>query len=202
MLDASNRSIVQLTTRKWTCAEYQKLSEIGLLAENERIELIQGEIVSMTPVDPLHSNAVGQANPILVGVFGATHNVRVQVPLQIGSNSEPEPDFCLIPLAWARQLTRERRHPDRADLVIELSNTSLAYDRGPKASLYASAQIPFYWVVDLSGEMVEVFSQPAADPQAPFGWSYSALRRHRRVERLEFEGRSVSVDDFLPPTEE
>lgn len=82
MLDASKRSHVQLTTRKWTCAEYQKLSEIGLLAENERIELIQGEIVAMTPVDPLHSNAVGQANPILVGVFGATHNLRVQVPLQ------------------------------------------------------------------------------------------------------------------------
>ena len=90
----------------------------------------------------------------------------------------------------------------QADLVIELSNTSLDYDRGPKASLYASAQIPYYWVVDLRGEVVEVLSEPTLDLQAPFGWSYSASRRRRRGDRLEFDGRSVSVDDFLPPNED
>ena len=99
--EASKGSRVLLTTRKWTLAEYQKLSEIGLLAENERIELIQGDIVAKTPVDPLHANAVAQANPRLVGVFGATQNLRVQLPLQIGANSQREPDFCLIPLAGA-----------------------------------------------------------------------------------------------------
>ncbi|MBT9583248.1 Uma2 family endonuclease [bacterium] len=192
---------MQLTTRKWTCDEYQRLAEIGLLAENERIELIQGDIVSMTPVDPLHSNAVGQATGKLFEIFGATHSVRVQLPLRIGTNSEPEPDFCLILLEVARQLMRNRRHPEGADLVVEISNTSLAYDQGYKASLYASGQIPLYWVVDLRAEVVEVYSQPAPDPKAPTGWSYAITHRHARGQRLEFAGRSIPVDDFLPPVD-
>ena len=190
---------MQTSTRKWTCSEYQKLVEVGLLAPHERIELIQGDIVTMAPVDPLHANAVGQATGILVEIFGSTHSVRVQVPLRIGLNSEPEPDFCLIGLAEARALTIERRHPTSADLVIELSNTSLAYDRGPKADLYASGGIPEYWVVDLKDEVVEVFCEPVEDPQAAGGSSYAATRRHRRGQRLEFAGRSLAVDDFLPP---
>lgn len=191
-----------MQTRKWTCLEYEKLVEVGVLGPDERVELIQGDILTMAPVDPLHANAVGQSTGALVGLFGSTHNVRVQVPLLIGSNSEPEPDFCFITLDEARRLTKQRLHPSTAELVIELSNTSLTYDRGPKASLYASGKIPQYWIVDLKGEALEVYRDPVPDPTAHAGWSYASFHRFARNQIVEFAGQKLTVDLFLPPLED
>lgn len=191
---------MELTTRKWSREEYQRMIEVGLLHEDERVELVKGDIIALTPVDPLHSNTVSQINMLLTGALGATHSVRVQCPLAIGTDSEPEPDFSLIPLEMAHQLARDRKHPTTADLVIEVSNTSLAYDRGPKGSLYAAGQIPLFWVVNLGNELLEVYSQPAPDPQAPFGWSYARFQRLSRGQAVSFAGRELPVDDFLPPS--
>ncbi len=119
--------------------------------------------------------------------------MRVQVPLQAGTHSEPEPDFAL-------RLARESRNPQSAELVIEVANTSLNYDRTVKPFIYALARVEFYWVVDLSGEVLEVFSEAVTDPASPTGWSYAAIRRHQRGEDAAFAGRSLKVDDFLPPS--
>lgn len=191
---------MRLVTRKWTFAEYEKLAEVGLLAENERVELILGDIVTMTPVDPIHSNAISQANTLLVEKFASTHSVRVQVPIQAGDHSEPEPDFALISKEEGMRLARERAHPKTAELVIELANTSLVYDTTVKPFIYALAQVGQYWVVDLRGEVAEVFSEVVQDPASPTGWSYAARRRHQRGQQLAFAGRSLAVDDLLTPT--
>lgn len=190
---------MQLETRKWTQAEYEKLTQVGLLAENERVELIMGEIVTMAPADPLHSNAITQATERLMGLFGSSHSVRVQVPLQAGSHSEPEPDFALISKEEAARLVRERKHPHTADLVVEMANTSLTYDRSVKPYVYALAQVLIYWVVDLRGGVIEAFTEPGPDPVSATGWSYAATRRYRRGERLLFAGRELAVADLLPP---
>jgi Uma2 family endonuclease len=191
---------MELITRKWSREEYQRMIEVGLLREDERVELIKGDIIALTPVDPLHSNTIVQVNMLLTGTFGSTHAVRSQVPVAIGTDSEPEPDFSLISLETAHQLTRDRKHPSMAELVIEVSNTSLAYDRGPKGSLYASGQIPLYWVVNLVQEVLEVYTAPAPDATAPFGWSYAQFQRMARGQVVCFADRALQVDDFLPPS--
>lgn len=191
---------MQLDTRKWTFAEYERLTEVGLLAEGERVELVLGEIVTRAPADPLHSNAISQGTEILTEIYRLTHAVRVQVPLQAGTHSQPEPDFALISKPEALRLARERKHPQTAELVIEMADTSLDYDRTVKPFVYALAQVEFYWVVDLRGEVLAVFSDAVADPASPTGWSYAAIRRHQRGEEVAFAGRSLKVDDFLPPS--
>ena len=127
----------------------------------------------MTPVDPVHCNAISQANTLLVEKFASTHSVRVQVPIQAGDHSEPEPDFALISKEEGMRLARERAYPKTAELVIELANTSLVYETTVKPFIYALAQVGQYWVVDLRGEVAEVFSEVVQDPASPTGWSYA-----------------------------
>ncbi len=125
----------------------------------------------------------------------------MRVPIQAGTHSEPEPDFALIPKAEAARLVRQRKHPQTADLVIEMANTSLHYDKTVKPCICALARVPLYWVVDLRGELVEVFSEPGPDPELATGRSYAATRRYRRGEWLPFAGRQLKVDDLLAPAE-
>lgn len=187
-----------LITRKWTRAEFQKLVEAGLLAPEERVELIQGEIVALSPIDPVHASAVDKANKLLGRVFDETHLVRVQNPVVVGNHSEPQPDLCLISLEHAHQCEQERRHPDQADLLIEVANTSLAYDRVEKASLYASGGYPLYWIVNLIQNHLEIYSDPSPDSSAPFGFSYSRFVRLGPEARVELAGRQLAVSEFLP----
>lgn len=191
-----------LVTRKWTREEFEKLSQVGLLAEDERVELIRGEIVALSPIDPLHAITVDRATMLLVSKFGNTHVVRVQNPILVGDDSQPQPDLVLILQAEARELARQRRHPAQVDLVIEVANTSLAYDRTEKASLYAAAGLAPYWIVNLVQEVLEVYSDPSPDSSAVFGWSYSSFHRLSRGQSVEFAGRTIPVIELLPPAEE
>ncbi len=181
-----------LATRKWTRAEYQKMGETGLIGPEERVELIQGEIVRMTPIDPLHANAVDLATEIMVKNFSETHQVRVQGPVGIGDHSEPQPDLCLIPKALFRALMMQGVHPEQVDLLIEIANTSLSYDRGRKLRLYASGGYPLYWIVNLKQGQLEVYSQPQ-------GTRYACSTCLSLSDHVELLGRSLPVKDFFPP---
>jgi Uma2 family endonuclease len=158
-------------SRRWTVEEYYRLWEGGFF-QNERVELINGEILRLSPHNPPHSSAVAFLNNLLVRTFGNSHIVRVQLPLCVPGPSEPEPDFSLV---RPEILRAAERHPTSADLVIEVSHTSLSYDRR-KAGLYASAQVAEYWIVNVAELQLEVYKEPRATPQAEFGWSYT-LRR-------------------------
>jgi len=186
-----------IVTRKWTRAEYERLTQLGLLAEDERVELIQGEIVAMSPIDPIHAIAVNQANMVLATEFGATHVVGVQNPLVAGEDSEPQPDLILISRAAFAEMKERREHPARAVLVLEVANTSLAYDRREKGSLYALAGQPLYWIVNVVHNQLEVYSNPVPDPAAPFGFSYASFQSLGRGQKVELAGRTLAVDDFL-----
>ena len=138
------------TPYRWTRDAYHQLWKRGVLSEDTRVELIEGEILQMSPWTKEHLNGIMYPTTVLVRLFGDSHVVRVQCGYAIEDNSEPLPDFALCPLGDVH----------RADLLIEVSHTSLVHDRKRKAPLYARAGVPEYWIVNIARRVVEVRSQP------------------------------------------
>src|SRR5262245_54823429 len=140
--------------------EYERLVEQGLF-EDERVELIQGIVVEMSPIGPRHSDPIDVLNRLFVMGVGARAVVRVQQPFAASDDSEPEPDLALVAPGCYRD-----RHPDRALLIIEVAETSLDHDRETKCPLYASSGVPEYWIIDVNARIVEVYDTPNADRYA------------------------------------
>jgi len=139
-------------------ARYHELVDGGLLDEDDRVELIEGVLVAMSPKGPEHDAAIEWLTERFVTELAGRASVRVQSAITFPElDSEPEPDLVVV----ARDAPRPR-HPSAALLVVEVAVSSLRYDRGVKAPLYARAGIPEYWVVDLAGEAVERFLTPVA----------------------------------------
>jgi Uma2 family endonuclease len=134
--------------------EYDKLVELGVF-EGERIELLDGQLVPMTPPGPPHASTVDKLMLIFVRGLGDRARIRVQSPFAALETSEPQPDLAIVPLA-----DYETEHPSRADLLVEVADSSLRYDRGPKLRVYAEAEVPEYWIVDVQGRRIEVYRKP------------------------------------------
>ena len=150
----------QLARRWFTVGEYNRMAETGILSEDDRVELIEGEIVERSPVGSRHAACVKRLNTLLSRQVGQSFIVSVQNPVVAGDYSEPEPDLAV--LRW-REDYYARELPRAADvvLVIEVADTSVEADRGVKIPLYARAGIPVSILVDLPRESVEVYSEPA-----------------------------------------
>src|SRR6266853_670905 len=131
-------------TRRWSRAEYTMMAELGLF-DGQRVELVDGEIMQMPPQKNWHFVTIKLVEEALESAFGPGYWVRTQGPINLGATSEPEPDIAVV----AGKPRDYRAHPNAALLVVEVSDTTLAYDRGRKASLYASASIADYWIVNL-----------------------------------------------------
>jgi Uma2 family endonuclease len=147
-------SVAHATARRLTRAEYHKLAQAGIL-DSERVELIRGIVVEMSPIGPEHAEPVDRLTQWLVGALAGRARVRIQQPLIAADESEPEPDVAVVPAGRYGS-----RHPDRAYLVIEVAKQSLTYDRTTKAALYAESSVDEYWVVDVEGRVVEVMRDP------------------------------------------
>lgn len=158
--------------RKFTVEEYARMGEAGVFGWNERVELIEGEIIPVSPQNRRHASRTARLTTWFVTEFGKTHEIRVQLPLTLGSHSEPEPDFALVRFEVADGAPR---HPGSADLVLEIADSSLAFDRNEKASLYAKAGIAEYWVLNLVNSRLEVRRGPAENDELAYGWGYSSL---------------------------
>jgi Uma2 family endonuclease len=183
---------VQLTRRRFTVDEYYEMARAGILGEDDRVELIDGEIVEMPPIGPGHAGSVGGAAEQLMRQFGDRAHVRVQNPIRLGPHDEPQPDLALV---RRRADSYRSAHPTPADvlLVIEVADTSLAADRGVKMPLYARFGLPEAWLVDLQHEVVLVHREPAAD-----GYRLvTTARRGERLRPLAFPDRELAVDDLL-----
>lgn len=164
MTQAPDRLLVQdplASRRRLSVAEYYRMAEAGILTPRDRVELIEGEIVTLSPAGSPHAGTVKRLNRLLVRLVGDRATVSVQDPLRLGDESEPEPDVALL-LPRADDYTAA--HPIAADvlLVIEVADSSLLYDRRVKRPLYARHGIPEYWIVNLEAEVVEVHRQPTA----------------------------------------
>ena len=149
---------VQPSRRLFSVAEYHRLGEVGILTENDRAELIEGEIIEMTPIGSQHAACVDRLNRFLQRL-DLPAIVRVQNPICLNDRSEPEPDLCLV---RPRDDYYAAGHPGPADvlLVVEVSDASIGYDRNTKLPLYAAVNIREAWLVDLSRGRVEVHTEP------------------------------------------
>jgi Uma2 family endonuclease len=153
---------VMATRRRFTRAEYYRMAEVGILGENDRVELIRGEIVEMSPIGRRHRAFVGNLNQLLVVRLAGRAIVWVQNPIVLTDDTEPQPDLAVLRHRPVSYKEREAWAED-ALLLIEVADSSLAYDRSIKLRLYAEAGIPEYWVVDCTAEAVEVHRAPSSE---------------------------------------
>ena len=160
-----------LTLRRWTRAEYDRLVDLGVL-HGEPVELIGGQLVVAEPQGSYHASTLGAAGDALSAILPPGWLVRVQMPVALDDESEPEPDLALVRGAWADY---RASHPSHPALVVEVADASLAYDRADKGSLYARSGVPDYWIVNLVDRILEVYRDPGPDPTAPYGWRYRAI---------------------------
>ena len=177
--------------RLWARADYDRLVSAGVFGPSDRVELIEGEIIETSPEKTRHAAAVDLALEALRRAFGGSHTIRVQHPLVVSDASEPEPDLAVVP-GSARDYVDQ--HPMSAALVVEVSDSSLEYDRTRKARVYAQAGIADYWIVNVVDGILEVHRDAG-----PSGYrSVSKLEAGDTVSPVATPGVSVAVADLLP----
>lgn len=172
---------------RYTVEDYYRMAEIGILAPDARVELIEGEIIDMPPIGAPHASVVTTLQSRLILAIGEAATVRAQNPVRLDAHNEPEPD---IAIARARSDHYRGAHPGPGDvlLVVEVSDSSLRYDRDIKLGLYARFEIPEVWLVDLVGSTLTRFSAPGAD-------GYASAERLRLSEPIGVPGiAGISVD--------
>lgn len=178
--------------KRFSVDDYYRMAEEGILSSQERVELIDGEVVVMSPIGPRHAACVTSATRELVRVVGDNGLVRPGNPVRLSTFNEPQPDFTVV---RPRADLYSSSHPEPTDvmLVVEISDSSLAYDRGVKARLYAQWGLVEYWLADLNAERVWIYSSPK-------NGTYRTLEERRRGETLALSllpACVVSVDAFL-----
>ena len=139
--------------------DYHRLGEAGILGEDDRVELLEGQLVDMSPIGPRHALVVDALNELLVLAVAGLAVVRVQNPIVLDDASEPQPDFTLLRKPWHGYPDAHPRPPD-VYLLIEVADSSLEFDLGAKLELYARAGIREFWVVDLTSNRVLVHRDP------------------------------------------
>ncbi len=178
--------------------EYYQMADLGMFRD-QRVELIAGKIIRMPAQRDPHAISVSITHDALKAVFGAGYWVRSQLPLSLLKRSEPEPDASVV-LGQARDYLG-KGHPTNALLVVEVSDTTLSFDRRYKAGLYARAGIADYWIVNVEDRQLEVLRNPVADPSKRFGYGYadvSILRDGQTVSPLSMPTAVIRVADLLP----
>jgi Uma2 family endonuclease len=173
--------------RRLRRADYDTLVELGAFRD-ERVELVRGVIVRMTPQGTRHACAIQALNLDLVPRLAGRAIVRVQSSLVAPDESEPEPDLVVVPLGNYRDA-----HPDRALLVVEVGDSSLEYDRRTKGPLYASMGVPECWIVDVRAGAIEVHREPSGDRYA----RVSTRARGQSISLAAFPDVSVDVSSIV-----
>ena len=157
---------VRPVPHRFSVAEYRQMGVGGVFGEDARVELIDGEVVEMTPIGARHAACVNRLNRLLVTALADRAVVSPQNPVQVGNWSEPEPDIAVLrprPDFYAERLGE----PADVLLLIEVADTSGAYDRSVKVPLYLAAGVPEVWVVDVAGGVVDVFRQDGQVRRGP-----------------------------------
>lgn len=186
-----------LTLRRWKRVEYDRLVDLGVFGDDP-IELIGGQLIVAEPKGEYHSSAIGTVDYAVRAVLPPGWVVRIQLPVSLDEESEPEPDVVVVP---GRSADYRYAHPSRPELAIEVADSSLTFDRQQKGSLYARAGIQDYWIVNLVDRVVEVYRDPAPDAAAVYGWRYrsvASLTPADVVIPLAFPSARISVTDLLP----
>jgi len=167
--------------------EYDQLVSLGVF-EGERVELLEGALVAMSPIGAPHNSTVQRLTRLLVLALESRAGVRVQMSFAALDTSQPEPDFAIVPLG-----DYDREQPSEAYFIIEVAESSLALDRGKKLRLYASCAVPEYWVVNLPERCIEVYTGPS-----PGAYAHCERYEHGQAIRLSgFPDVVIAVADVL-----
>ena len=183
---------VEIAKRLFCVHEYERMVEAGILTEDDRVELIGGEILEMSPTGSRHAACVKRLITLLPARVGASAILSVQDPVVLDDLSEPEPDVVLL---RPRPDFYEHGHPRASDvlLLIEVSDTTLKYDRQIKVPLYARAGVVEYWIINLQDDTIEIHARPSGD-------AYEFVRRVGRGETVNSEnvsGLALEVNAVL-----
>lgn len=178
--------------KRFTVDDYHRMGEAGILYEGERVELIDGEVVAMSPIGPRHSACVGRATRALVLTALDSAIVLPQGSVRLSQYHEPQPDLVLL---RPRADFYATRHAGPGDilLAIEIADSSLTFDRTVKARVYAQAGIPEYWLADLKTNVLWRYERPEGD-------AYREVDRHQRGQSIAprlLPECAVPVDAFL-----
>lgn len=181
---------IELVRRRFTVDEYTRMVEAGILTKDDRVELLDGEIVQMPPSGREHSASIAVLTRLFVSGLGPRAVVWPQLPVELPPRSMPEPDVALL-----RPRSYRSAYPTPGDvlLVVEVAETSLARDRKVKLPLYARAGIPEVWIVDVEGEEVEVYSSPRPDGYA----SVERFGRARFLSPAAFRDLVIPIDEIF-----
>jgi Uma2 family endonuclease len=174
----------------WTRERYELAGEAGVFGDL-RVELVDGEVVQMSPKKARHAAAIVIASRLLESAFGAPFHARAQLPLVLSDRSEPEPDVAIV---VGRPQDYIQQHPHVAELVVEVSESTLLFDRAKKARLYASAGIREFWLINLQDNQIEVFREPNGN--AGYG-ERLVLKRGEVVSPIGARDAKLSVDELL-----
>ena len=178
---------VERARRLFTIEEYERMVETGILTREERVELIEGEIVETSPIGDPHAAFVANLTHLLVSRVGDRARVWVQGPVRVPPRSKPQPDLALL---RSRSYVRAGATTEDVLLVIEIADTSLRYDRTVKLRLYAHAGIPEYWIVDANAETLEIYRSPSGERYA----EHLRPSRGDTVAPLAFPDAAIPVD--------
>ncbi len=151
--------VLQLVRYQFTVKQFHQMAESGILSENDRVELIRGEMIDMSPIGRRHAGCVNRLVNFLIQLLGKQIVLAPQNPVELDETSEPQPDIALLK---PRPDFYRNSHPQPEDifLLIEVADTTVKYDREVKIPLYAEANIPEVWLVDVNQEVVEVYRNP------------------------------------------
>ncbi len=186
---------LQPSARLFTVDEYYRMAEAGILGEDDRVELIEGEIIQMSPIGPLHAYNVDHLALLFFERFRQVAWIRIQNPIRLSKRSEPEPDLALLRLERERGRSYEVDHPGPSDvfLVVEVAHHSAEYDLGRKSRMYARHEIPELWVLDRRSDRLVVNRDPT-----PQGYATSQiLGRGESISSLAFPEITLTVDELL-----
>ena len=183
---------LELQRRQFTVQEYHQMAEVGILTEDDRVELIAGEIVEMAPIGIPHAGCVRRLNMIFNDLLRGKVIVDTQNPIDLSDDSEPEPDLIL--LRWRDDCYAEK-HPQPEDilLLVEVADSTIKYDREIKIPLYAENGISEAWLIDINQQLIAVYRQAE-------GNSYQNMRQFFRGDSLTieaFDEINLTVDQIL-----
>lgn len=187
------KTTTMIPVRLWTVEEYYRMADTGIIGPEERVELIEGQIIPLAAKNPAHSAITGKASDYLKELFSGLALVRIQEPVHLNSRSEPEPDIAVVRIE-PRNYINDHPRPEQVFLLIEVSDSTLNFDLKNKSIIYAKAQIFNYWVIDVRAQRVFVFQEPEAKRyQQETVWGKNGI-----LTVTAFPDIPILVENFFP----
>jgi Uma2 family endonuclease len=178
--------------RPLSADDYQRMADVGIIDEDEHVELLEGVLVAMTPQSPAHAGIITELTRWFARALPDAYRVRVQSPVRASDLSVPEPDLAIVSVEESR---KPESHPRSALLIIEVAHSTLRMDRGVKVAIYAAMGVPEYWIVNTADEVVEVYrdvSQQTARYQ-----SVSTFKKGQMLKPSAVAGPEIPISDLF-----